>query len=242
MIFRYYKQFTVNCMHTVYCKRKIQTTFTVAKVNYLGRQPDVKAKFFWQDFRKWKSVMISDYTQSVLRREEKCGKEKTQLNLDAIPLTQSQWLSTDIRYVSDGILCGMNYPVWSSDWEVSRFFIFSRWQPSAILDVFATFLNHPQSIFGDLYSWANFGCNSCNSFDNMKLWIFCVFGLKMPIHSPKIALFGGDLTPKWGGISTEPSKGTPLLVSSRSGEASSRTAISGYFTLLYLRGQTSYEV
>jgi len=33
--------------------------------------------------------MISDYTQSVLRREEKSGEEKTQLNLDTIPLRQS---------------------------------------------------------------------------------------------------------------------------------------------------------
>jgi len=49
--------------------------------------------------------MISDYTQSILRREEKSGEEKTKLNLDAIPLRQSQWLSMNTQYVSDGILC-----------------------------------------------------------------------------------------------------------------------------------------
>jgi len=49
--------------------------------------------------------MISDYTQSVLRREETFGEYKTQLNLDTIPLRQSRWLSTNIQYVSDFILC-----------------------------------------------------------------------------------------------------------------------------------------
>jgi len=42
-------------------------TFIVAKVNCLGcqHQPDVRQKFFWQDFWKWKSVTIPDHTQSV---------------------------------------------------------------------------------------------------------------------------------------------------------------------------------
>jgi len=32
-------------------------------------------------------------------------------------------------------------------------------------------------------------------FDNMKVLIFCAFGLKTPIHAPKIVFFwGGDLT------------------------------------------------
>ena len=35
----------ISCVHTVYCKCKIQMTFTVAKVNCLGRQPDVKPSF-----------------------------------------------------------------------------------------------------------------------------------------------------------------------------------------------------
>jgi len=52
MIFRYqsyHKQFTVKCVHTVYCKRKIQMTLMVAKVNCLGRQPDEK-QFFLAGF------------------------------------------------------------------------------------------------------------------------------------------------------------------------------------------------
>jgi len=47
----------------------------------------------------------------------------------------------------------------------------------------------------------------------MKLAIFRQFGLKKPIHAPKIVFFGGGetFTPKMGGaISTKPPKGTPL--------------------------------
>jgi len=46
-----------------------------------------------------------------------------------------------------------------------------------------------------LYLCAKFGQNRCNSFDNMKLSIFCTFGLKTPIHTPKIGLFR-DFTAK----------------------------------------------
>ena len=41
--------------------------------------------------------------------------------------------------------------------------------------------------------------------DNMKLSIFCPFGLKTPIHAPKI-VFLGISPPIWGAISTNPSK------------------------------------
>ena len=40
-------------------------------------------------------------------------------------------------------------------------------------------------------SFAKFGWNRCSSFDYMKLSIFCPFGLKTPIHAPKIGVFGG---------------------------------------------------
>jgi len=48
-----------------------------------------------------------------------------------------------------------------------------------------------------------------------KIWLesqvfsFCEFGLEMPIHAP-FGVFLGDLTPKWGGASKKPSKGTSL--------------------------------
>jgi len=52
---------------------------------------------------------------------------------------------------------------------ISRFFYFSRWRLSAILDLFAAFLDYPQSIFGGLYWCAKFGWDPCSSFDNMKV-------------------------------------------------------------------------
>ena len=42
----------------------------------------------------------------------------------------------------------------------------------------------------------------------MKLSTFCPFGLKTPIHAPKIGVFGVISPPKWGAISTKPPKGT----------------------------------
>jgi len=46
---------------------------------------------------------------------------------------------------------------------------FSRWQPSAILDLFPAFLDHLQSIIGGLYWFVKFGWNPCSSFDNMQV-------------------------------------------------------------------------
>ena len=42
----------------------------------------------------------------------------------------------------------------------------------------------------------------------MKLSIFRPFGLKTPIHAPKIGVFWGISPPKWGAVSTKPPKGT----------------------------------
>jgi len=38
---------------------------------------------------------------------------------------------------------------------------FSRWRPSAILDLFGEYLDHPRRIHGGLYHCAKFGCNRC---------------------------------------------------------------------------------
>ena len=42
----------------------------------------------------------------------------------------------------------------------------------------------------------------------MKLSIFRPFGLKTPIHAPKIGFFWGISPPKWGAVSTKPPNGT----------------------------------
>ena len=71
---------------------------------------------------------------------------------------------------------------------------FSRWRPSAILDLFYMYSDHPRSAFVDLCHCAKFGWNRCSSLDDMPVLMFCKFGLKMPIHIPLWVVFG-DLTP-----------------------------------------------
>ena len=44
--------------------------------------------------------------------------------------------------------------------------------------------------FGGLYHCAKFGWNRCSSFGNMHVFWFREFGLKMPIHAPKLGVLG----------------------------------------------------
>jgi len=43
----------------------------------------------------------------------------------------------------------------------------------------------PRKAFVGLYHCAKFGGNRCSSFDNMHVFGFRKFQLKMPIHAPK---------------------------------------------------------
>jgi len=89
--------------------------------------------------------------------------------------------------------------------------LFSKWRPSAILDLLSAYLEHARRVFGafgGLCNCAKFGSNRCSSFDNMQFLIFCTLSLKMPIHTPKWG-FGRsedltskmessfNVTPKW---------------------------------------------
>ena len=74
-------------------------------------------------------------------------------------------------------------------WRFNGFF--SEWRPSAILDLLGAYWDHPQRPLDGLHCCAKFGQNRCRSFENMKLSIFCPFGLKTPIDAPKIGVFGG---------------------------------------------------
>jgi len=44
--------------------------------------------------------------------------------------------------------------------------------------------------FGGLYHSAKFGRNQCSSFDNTHVFRFREFGLKTPIHEPKLGFLG----------------------------------------------------
>jgi len=93
--------------------------------------------------------------------------------------------------------------------KILRFFDFSRWQPSAILDLFRAYWDHPQRVLLGHYHSAKFGCDRCSSFYYMSTSIFDAFGWKMPIYAPKIGVFG-NLIPKMGCNINESQKGTPL--------------------------------
>jgi len=54
--------------------------------------------------------------------------------------------------------------------KILRFFDFSRWRPSAILDLFGAYFDHPQWVLGGLYHSAKFSYDRCSSF--FIIWIF----------------------------------------------------------------------
>ena len=89
--------------------------------------------------------------------------------------------------------------------EIWPMFDFSRWRPSAILDLFYVYLDNPRRAFVGLCHCAKFGRNRFSSFDNMPLLMFCEFGLKMPIHSP-FGWFLGIWPSRWDTISTNLTK------------------------------------
>ena len=62
---------------------------------------------------------------------------------------------------------------------------------SAILDMSGVYWDQPRRLVGGLYRCAKFSFNRCGTFDNIKVLIFFVFGLKTPIHAPKNWGFGG---------------------------------------------------
>jgi len=78
----------------------------------------------------------------------------------------------------------------SEIWPIFDFQV-SRWRLSAILDLYYACRDHPRRVLGGLCYCAEFGCNRRSNFDSMQILIFCALSLKMPIHAPKIGLFGG---------------------------------------------------
>ena len=69
-----------------------------------------------------------------------------------------------------------------------RFFDFSNMASVRHLG-FVMRMYVPRRVFGGLYDCAKFGWNRFSSFDNMHVFQFCEFGLKMPIQAPKLMVF-----------------------------------------------------
>jgi len=74
--------------------------------------------------------------------------------------------------------------------HIAIFRFFSRWRPSAILDLWNVYLDNPRRVLGSPYHSANFGRNRLSSFGNMQVFLLYHFGLKMPIHAPKMRVLG----------------------------------------------------
>jgi len=65
------------------------------------------------------------------------------------------------------------------------FHFFSKWRQSWI---YCVCLDNVQIVVGGIYHCVTSGWTLGNSFDNTQVLLFNDFGLKMPIHGPKIKL------------------------------------------------------
>jgi len=83
-----------------------------------------------------------------------------------------------------------------------------QWAVQKWADLLCAYLDHQHTVLDGLYHCAKVGWNWCNSFDNMKIVIFCTFGSKTPLYDPKIG-FLGIWPPNWGVASLQPQKAPP---------------------------------
>ena len=93
---------------------------------------------------------------------------------------------------------------WFADiWPILDFL---RWRPSAILDLFYAYLDHPQRPFVSLCHCAKFGWNRCNDFVNMPVLMFLRVMAWKCLFAPFFGCFlrgGGRIRPRrWDSIST----------------------------------------
>ena len=121
---------------------------------------------------KWVFEGIAPHKWVIVRRDPQ----------KAHPCTETRHVTLRL---SKSVKCLLRY---------CNFSIFSRWRPSAILDLWNAYLGHPRGELGGLYHCAKFRWHRPSRFGNMQIFLFYYFGLKMPIHVPKMG-FWGNLTP-----------------------------------------------
>jgi len=85
--------------------------------------------------------------------------------------------------------------------EIWQYFDCSRWQPSAILDLFGTNLNHPQRVLDGLITMQNLV--TVDAVVSKVRWFefFTSLACKRPFAPPKSGW--GNFTPKWAAVSVE---------------------------------------
>ena len=91
------------------------------------------------------------------------------------------------------------------------------------MDWFYACWDHPQRVLVGLYDCAKFGYNRCSNFDRMQIFIFCTLSLKMPIHAPKIEVFGGFYPQNGKQYKRDPQKAHPWAETRRMTYRSSKS-------------------
>jgi len=97
-----------------------------------------------------------------------------------------------------------NWLIGCEDIKIFRFF---KMAAVRHLNSFETYLDHLLKVSITLQSY-----DRCSSFYNVNISIFGAFGWKMPIHAPKIEVFGQFDHLNWLQYQPKP-KGTPLCMS-----------------------------
>jgi len=75
--------------------------------------------------------------------------------------------------------------------------IFSRCRPAAILDLIWITLDHPWSAIVGLKLVLKFGLDHIHSFGDIVIFIFCRFGLKLPINAHFWGVLGAYFPPNY---------------------------------------------
>ena len=60
---------------------------------------------------------------------------------------------------------------------------FSRWRQAAILNLIWVMLDHPRSAIVGISLFLKFCLDTIYRFGDIAIFIFCRFGLKLPIHA-----------------------------------------------------------
>ena len=120
--------------------------------------------------------------------------------------------SRDVHPVQNLLLCTKFHQNWMIfHWDMAIYW-FSKWQPSAILELFYHHTRPPTKSLLLAIAACQISCQSDTQIWNIAIWIFRIFGLKC-LFSPQNGGFGGLWTPECDYSSSRPPKGTSLCKS-----------------------------
>ena len=126
-------------------------------------------------------------------------------NSGVCPMQLFHFWSCDVNPVQNMLLCTkfhQNLMVFHWDMAIYQF---SKWRPSAILELFTTIRDRPRSLCCWPQLPVKFDVNLMHRSENIAIWIFRIFGLKCLFRPPKWG-FWGLWTPKCDYSSSRPQK------------------------------------